>query len=205
MTKIKMCGLKRMTDILHVNEIQPEYAGFVFAKTSKRYVEPEDAEVFRKALSPDIEVVGVFVDEPVSNVIDLLKREVIDIAQLHGSEDVEYIARVKEETGKQVIKVIRMEAMFRKGRTLTEEMAEYPGSDYFLIDSGAGSGRTFDWNLLKGIDRPYFLAGGLNPDNVREAVTKLHPYCVDVSSGIESGGQKDKNKMVAFADAVRRN
>ena len=209
MTKIKMCGLSRNCDIEYANEIKPNYIGFVFAKKSKRYVSPEKAGELKALLSPEIQAVGVFVDEPEENVLELLKNGTIDIAQLHGNEKTDYIRHIKEKSGKPVIKAVKLdEAMSAKGLldALLEDSrnGNEPGPDFYLIDSGAGSGKTFDWDLLKDFDLPYFLAGGLSPDNAAEAVNRLHPYCLDVSSGIETDGVKDKDKMAAFAQAVRK-
>lgn len=198
MTKIKLCGLSRRCDIECANALRPDYIGFVFAKKSKRYVSPEKAKELKALLSPDIKAVGVFVNEPVGNVAELLSNNIIDIAQLHGSEDEEYIARLKALTDKPVIKAFRI----KSENDITS--AKNSKADFVLLDSGAGTGRSFNWNLLENIDRPYFLAGGLYPENVRDAIDKLSPFAVDVSSGIETDNFKDKNKMTAFVKAVRK-
>lgn len=198
MTKIKLCGLSRPCDIVAANEQKPDYIGFVFAPKSGRYVTYEKALELKRLLSPEIQTVGVFVDEHPQTVARLLQDGIIDIAQLHGVEDDDYIARLRLLTGKPVIKAFRIE-------TANDiEAATQSTADHILLDSGAGTGTVFDWNLLKRIKRPYFLAGGLDPHNVAEAVRTLHPFAVDVSSGIESGGVKDQTKMAAFAAAVRK-
>lgn len=198
MTRIKLCGLSRPCDIDTANELKPEYIGFVFAKKSKRYVTPEQAEELKRLLAPEIKAVGVFVNEMPENVATLLHAGVIDIAQLHGGEDENYIGQLRTLTDKPVIQALDIETA---GDLL---YAEECTADYILLDSGAGSGTLFDWSLIQNIKRPYFLAGGLRGDNVEEAVTMLHPYAVDVSSGIETNGYKDKRKMAAFVAAVRR-
>lgn len=198
MTKIKLCGLSRRCDIECANELCPDYIGFVFAKKSKRYVSPEKAKELKSLLSPDIKAVGVFVDEPIENIVKLLSDNIIDLAQLHGSENEEYIARLKALTDKPVIKAFRI----KSENDITS--AENCKADFILLDSGAGTGRSFNWNLLENIDRPYFLAGGLYPENVANAIDKLSPFAVDVSSGIETDNFKDKNKMTAFVKAVRK-
>ena len=198
MTKIKLCGLSRACDIQAANELKPDYVGFVFAPNSKRYISPEMAAEFRKMLSPDIRTVGVFVDEEVERVADLLNQTIIDMAQLHGREDEGYIKRLKSLADKPVIKAFRITGV------QSTASAESSPADYILLDSGAGTGRTFDWELIRHIKRPYFLAGGLEEGNVKDALTQLHPYAVDVSTGIETGGQKDKAKMAAFVAAVRK-
>lgn len=198
MTKIKLCGLSRPCDIEAANELNPEYIGFVFARNSKRYVSPDKAKQLKKMLSSDIGAVGVFVNESVEMVAELLRKSIIDVAQLHGNEDEDYIKQLRKLTDKPIIKAFRIET----AKDITA--AKYCTADYVLLDSGAGTGTIFDWKLIQNIERPYFLAGGLSPDNGAEAVTILHPFAVDVSSGIETDGVKDKTKMAAFVAAVRK-
>lgn len=198
-TKIKMCGLTRPEDIQAANEIMPEYIGFVFAAKSSRYVSPETARGLKRLLSPEILAAGVFVREAPEVIVGLLNAGVIDMAQLHGGEPEEEIRRLRELTEKPVIKAFRIES----GRDI--ELAQASSADYVLLDSGSGgTGTAFDWNLIQHAERPYFLAGGLTPENAARAVDLLHPYGVDVSSGIETDGKKDKRKMAAFAAAVRK-
>ena len=197
MTKIKFCGLTGDCDIDAANELRPEYVGFVFAPKSKRYVMPERAAELKSRLEAGIKAVGVFVNDDLYHVAELLNRGVIDIAQLHGSEDEEYIGQLRQLTGKPVIKAFRI----KTAEDIAE--AEKCTADHVLLDSGAGTGEVFDWKLIKNMKRPYFLAGGLSPDNVENACEQLTPYAVDVSSGIETDGVKDKAKMAAFAAAVR--
>ena len=198
MTQIKLCGMKRPVDIEVVNELKPDYIGFIFAKKSKRYVDPDTAGELKKLLSPDIKAVGVFVNEEASNVAKLLNENVIDMAQLHGDEDEVYISKLRKLSDKPIIKALKI--------TSEDDIkkADESSADYVLLDSGAGTGMVFNWGLIKGIKRPYFLAGGLNPENVAEAVNTLNPYAVDVSSGIETDGFKDKDKMTAFVSNVRK-
>lgn len=198
MTKIKLCGLSRPCDIEVANELRPEYIGFVFAGKSKRYVTPEKAKELKKLLVPEIQAVGVFVNENPETVACLLNSGVIDIAQLHGSEDEDYIKQLRKLADNTIIKAFYIES----ARDIAT--AEHSAADYVLLDSGAGTGTVFDWKLIQNISRPYFLAGGLGPDNVEHAVKLLHPFAVDVSSGIETNGHKDKRKMAAFAAAVRK-
>ena len=200
MTKMKFCGLTRPCDMEAVNEIKPEYIGFVFAKKSKRYVTPQKAMELKKLLSPEILAVGVFVGEEPEVIAGLLENGTIDIAQLHGSEDEEYIRKLKTMTDKPIIKAIQV----TDESTYAETKLPSCSVDYLLLDSGAGTGTTFDWNKIEKLCKPYFLAGGLSPDNVEEAIELLHPYAVDVSSGIEEDGVKSKEKMAAFAAAVRK-
>ena len=199
MTRIKLCGLSRPCDIEAANALQPDYIGFVFAPKSRRYVSPEPAAGLRKRLDPAIRAVGVFVNERPETVAALLRAGTIDVAQLHGGEDAAYIDRLRALTGQPLVQAFRMESE----RDIAAAQAST--ADFVLLDSGAGgTGTAFDWTLLCGIRRPYFLAGGLDPDNVGNAVRLLRPYAVDVSSGIETDGKKDRNKMAAFVAAVRK-
>lgn len=198
MTKIKLCGLQSLNDVIAANAVQPDYIGFVFAKTSKRFITQQTAEELRKKLDRKIVVVGVFVNEPVEIVAELLNKGTIDMAQLHGNESEEYITFLRKKTDKKLIKA------FSVSEAKNLQAAYSCSADYILLDSGSGgTGKSFDWNLLRDFDRPYFLAGGLNINNVSEAVNRLHPYAVDVSSGVETDGRKDDAKMAAFINAVR--
>lgn len=199
MTKVKLCGLSRLCDIEAANELKPEYVGFVFVPKSKRYVSMEQAVELKKHLHPDIKVVGVFVNERLETVAALLKDGIIDLAQLHGNESEQYIKQLQMRTRKPVIKA------FCINSKQDTEAARASGADYVLLDSGTGgTGTVFDWSLLQTMDRPYFLAGGLEGNNIQNALKTLRPYAVDVSSGIETDGRKDKNKMAAFVSAVRK-
>ena len=198
MTRIKLCGLSRPCDIEAANALKPDYIGFVFAPNSSRFVTPEHAARLKRMLNPSIRAVGVFVDEDPEAVARLLRDGVIDMAQLHGREDEAYIRELRRHTGRPILKAFRI----RSESDLAA--ADRCTADGILLDSGAGSGTVFDWTLLRSVKRPYFLAGGLGPDNVEGAVERLHPYAVDVSSGIETDGGKDPEKMAAFVAAVRK-
>lgn len=198
MTKIKMCGLSRPCDIDYANEIMPEYIGFVFAKRSKRYVSPEKAFELRQNLDKNIIPVGVFVDSDINFVAELVNKKIIDIVQLHGSEDDNYIESLRKLVSVPIIQA------FTIGKLEDIQKAEKSPAEYILLDSGKGSGKTFNHSLIRDLKRPYFLAGGLTPENVREIAQILKPYAVDASSSLETAGYKDVNKMRAFADALRR-
>lgn len=198
MTKIKLCGLTRPCDIKTANRLKPEYIGFVFASKSKRNVTPEKAAELKRLLAPNIKAVGVFVNENPEGVACLLNIGIIDIAQLHGDEDEAYIRQLRTLTDKPVIKAFRVKT------ELDIKAANESCADYVLLDSGAGTGTAFDWKLIKSMKRPYFLAGGLDLNNVENAIKTFCPYAVDVSSGIETDGLKDKMKIAAFVDAVRK-
>lgn len=197
--KIKLCGLTRPCDIEAVNELQPDYIGFVFAKKSRRYVSPEKAEELKAMLAPGIQAVGVFVNEEPEQIAALFEAGTIDVAQLHGQESETEIRRLRELTDHPMIQAFRIDT------EQDVERANASTADYVLLDSGAGgTGTVFDWDLLQAIRRPYFLAGGLDTENLGTVRAKLNPYGVDVSSGIETDGYKDKKKMTAFVAAARK-
>lgn len=197
MTKIKLCGLKRTCEIEWVNELKPDYIGFIFSKKSRRYVNPGEAGKLKAMLHSSIKAVGVFVDAKPEVIAGMAELEVIDAVQLHGSEDEAYLRELKRR-----IKIPVFQA-FRITSAEDVKRAEESSADMVLLDAGAGCGEVFDWSLLKDMKRPYFLAGGLTPENVSQAIKRLHPYGVDASSSLESEGLKDSIKMAAFVEAVR--
>ena len=211
MTQIKLCGLKRQSDIEIANELKPEYIGFVLWEKSSRYVSRDEAYSLKKALLPGIKAVGVFVDEDIEKVASLLNDRIIDIAQLHGHEDGRYIERLKELSPQcQIIKALKV----RDKESFLMELDGFAlaGPDFFLLDSGTGSGQSFNWEILqspevtdklKDLSKGWFLAGGLDAANVAEAIEKLRPMAVDVSSGIETEGKKDPDKMREFVREAR--
>ncbi|MFI3129584.1 MAG: tryptophan synthase subunit beta, partial [Bacillota bacterium] len=201
MTKIKICGLKREIDVINANELMPEFVGFVFAK-SKRQVPKETVKILKSKLDKNIKAVGVFVNEDIDFIIELADENIIDIIQLHGCETFECIAKIKKllpET--EIIKAINVQSI---SNVLAWENSQV---DYLILDNGAGgTGEKFDWNILSGLEnfsKKLIIAGGLNPQNVSEVI-KTNPYGVDVSSGVETDGFKDKDKMFAFVQNVRK-
>ena len=198
MTKIKICGLRRTEDIIYVNDLKPDYVGFVFAKNSRRYVEEQKARQFRYKLLQDIETVGVFVDEDIEHIEKLIKLGVISMVQLHGSEDEEYIKRLRQNINQPIIKA------FNISSKTDIEVAQKSSADYILLDHGkGGTGEVFDWTLIQDVGRPFFLAGGLSSLNVSEAIESTSPYAVDVSSGVEDGLYKSYDKIQKFINHVR--
>ena len=197
MTKIKICGLKSEDDISYVNELKPDYIGFVFLQGRKRYVSPSRPAHLRGLLDPSIPAVGVFVNEPLEQVIALAKSGTIQMIQLHGQEDEAYLKELRKHCSQPVIK-----AFIIKTKEDMEKALSF-SSDYLLLDNGLGTGEAFDWSLIQNIDRPFFLAGGLNPGNAASAIKLAHPYALDVSSGVETDGKKDYEKIKAFIHAVR--
>lgn len=199
MTGIKLCGLSRECDIRWANEVMPEYIGFIFAKKSRRYVSPEQARSLKGILDPGIRAVGVFVNEEPEKIEVLVEAGIIDIVQLHGQESEEYIQGLRSRIRVPVVKAFRVQTM------ADIQAARNSSADWVLLDSGAGgTGSSFDWDLLSAMTRPFFLAGGLDPDNAAEAVTGWHPFAVDVSTGIETDGWKDRKKMMDFVRNVRK-
>lgn len=198
MTKIKICGLYRERDIDFVNQYLPDYAGFVISfPRSHRSLSPEKAGKLVRLLNPGIPAVGVIVNQPLEQAARLLEEHVVDILQLHGSESGDYIRALKERTGQEVWKAFQI-----RSRADLDAAKACP-ADRIILDNGAGTGEVFDWALLKGFDRPFFLAGGLGPQNAVRAVKTVHPYGIDLSSGVETDGLKDKGKISSVIASVR--
>ena len=198
MAKIKICGLKRLEDIEIVNRYKPDYIGFVFAD-SKRKVMHDLASEMKQNLDSSIKSVGVFVDEDIDEIIRLYEDGTIDIAQLHGLEDEEYIRRLKQKSNYQLEIINAIEMSDEK------DLKDYDNSlaDYLLLDSGKGSGKTFDWRLIrKDLKKEFFLAGGLNAENISNAIEEFDPYAVDLSSSVETDGYKDELKIKKVMEAV---
>jgi len=197
MTKIKICGLFRPEDIEAVNLYQSDYAGFIinFPK-SHRNISPAVLKQLKSKLDPRIKSVGVFVDRPLKEVRNLLEEGIIDIAQLHGSEDSDYI-KALQMGGYEVWKAFEIQ-----DRSDLERAIESP-ADKILLDAGKGQGRTFSWDILSGLKMDYILAGGLHSGNVEQAIRSLHPLGLDISSGVESDGLKDAKKIEEVIRIVR--
>lgn len=198
MTKIKLCGLMRPEDAEAANELKPDFAGLVFWERSRRFVDQDQAKLLRQILEPSIPAVGVFVDQPMDRILELLDQDILQMAQLHGHESEEELNYLKVRSGRPVIRAVKV----RSEKDLL--FARHSAADYILLDNGTGTGETFDWTLMDDrLARPIFLAGGLNEENVKDAICRYRPYAVDVSSGIETEGRKDPEKMKRFVRAVR--
>ena len=198
MVKIKICGLKRLEDIEIVNRYKPDYIGFVFAD-SKRKVSHKLACELKENLDSDIIPVGVFVDAPQEEILELFNDGIIEVAQLHGSESEGFIKELKEKT-EDKLKIINAIEMSED-----IDLSDYESSqaDFLLLDSGKGSGKTFDWRLIrKNLRKDFFLAGGLNSSNIKEAISEFDPYAVDLSSGLETDGFKDENKIKEIMEVI---
>ena len=186
--------------------VSPDYIGFIMGfPKSHRNITIERAKTLRAGLKEEIQVVGVFVDAEISMIVDACAQKVIDIIQLHGREDIRYIERLKAvlasvEVQAKIIKAIQVKS--KEDLTLIKEVP----ADMILLDAGMGDGKLFSqeqMELLKSVNRDYFLAGGLNPENVSELLESLHPFGVDVSSGVETEKKKDRKKIRRFVQNVR--
>ena len=198
-TKIKICGLRRMEDVQAVNEAKPDFCGFIIeVPKSFRSVTADQVKELAAGLDRDIQAVGVFVNAPETLAAELLNQGIISMAQLHGQEDEAYIRRLRKLTDRPLIKAFSVRT--RKDA----EKAMESTADYILLDQGSGgTGIPFDWSLLPVIERPFFLAGGLGEDNLETAVHRMHPYAVDLSSGVETDMWKDPVKIKRAVDIVR--
>lgn len=204
MTKVKICGLMRDEDVDAVNACRPDFAGLVFAK-SRRQLMPGNARIMAGHLEAGIIPVGVFVDEPPEDVAEIASYCKLGAVQLHGGEDNAYIAKLRRnlKRGVKIIQAVRM-----MGEESLER-ASASNCDLLLLDAwnpgqAGGSGMAFDWRLLQGFECPYLLAGGLREDNLEEALERLRPYGVDVSTGVETDGRKDAGKIKRFVELSRR-
>ena len=201
--KIKICGLSRPEDISVINEVLPDYAGFIINyPRSPRSVSPLRVRELTCRLDRRIQAVGVFVDSPPQLPVRMLREGVLAAVQLHGQESPDYIRSLKEQTGCPVIKAFPV----KKAGDLKPAL-ESP-ADYILLDHALGeNGIVLDWELLAGINRPWFLAGGLGSDNLSEALEHLAPFAVDVNSSLETAGRKDPDKirkmMAVFKDSIK--
>ena len=214
-TLVKICGLRRPQDAEAANRVLPDFAGFILSTGFRRSISPEQALTLRNILDPQIRTVGVFVDEPLESLIRIARSGCIDMVQLHGHESDTAIAEIAAMTGLPMIRSFRI-----SGRADLIAAAS-SSADWVLLDSGAGTGQSFDWEMLEQFLReegsggrtpclnlfpgghPWFLAGGLSAENAGEAVRRLCPTAVDVSSNVETDGWKDPAKMEAFVKAVR--
>ena len=204
MVKVKICGIKNLQDVQAVNKHRPDFAGFVFYPLSKRYVSLIVARRLKAALNRHIKTVGVFVNAPVEEIAAAAELGIIDLVQLHGDEGNAYIAELKKICKLPIIKAVRVQDENDIKR------ADYYDCDYLLFDTYSqsaygGTGRQFNTQLLKGvkIHKPYFIAGGLNAENVRRALKGLKPFAADVSGGVETDGGKDAAKIKAFIKQVK--
>lgn len=197
MTKIKICGLFRECDIDYVNEAKPDYAGFILNyPKSHRNVPPGTAQELRSKLLPEIKAVGVFVNQPAETVISTARFVGLDAIQLHGNEDNDYIDHLKEIINIPIWKAfkVKTEAALRQ--------ALLSSADEILLDNGYGTGESFDWSMVKDFNRSFILAGGLNPENIPDAIETLKPFALDISTGVETQKVKDRDRILAAVKAA---
>ena len=203
MTRIKICGLSRLEDVAGVNAAMPDFAGFVMnVPGSRRSIGIETLKRLSPALDPAIIPVGVFVDAPRELIIRLFKERLIRVVQLHGSEDETYIQELLKDLcpGDGPPPVIRA---FKVTDAKDVARANACSAPMVLLDGGAGDGKCFDWSLLKEVRRPFMLAGGLNVQNLAQALDAVSPWAVDLSSGAETEGVKDREKIMQLVSLVR--
>lgn len=200
---IKICGIRRTEDISYVNEFKPDYIGFVFAE-SKRRITVENAAELKKMLSNDIKVVGVFVNCPIERIAEIQKTAGLDVVQLHGDEDVSYLQKLKKNVKCNIWKAVRVRDQY------DIEKADSIGVDMLLLDSFSpdsygGTGKTVNTEIINKAQfkTPFFLAGGLNCDNIKQAINQVLPNGVDISGGVETNGFKDKDKIKNIINLVR--
>ena len=202
--KLKLCGIRRPEDISYVNAFPPDYIGFVFAK-SKRQVTAEQAAALARELRRGIQTVGVFVNEPLENLLHIARTARLYVLQLHGDEDKVYITALRQHTDLPVWKAVRVtdaESLQRADNLFADRLL----LDSFSPAAYGGTGKTANWTMIQTArpQTPFFLAGGLTIDNLTEAIETVHPEGVDLSGGIETNGYKDKEKIKAVVEQVRQ-
>ena len=198
-TKIKICGLCRPADIDYVNAALPDYGGFVFYEKSRRNVTPGQAAILREKLMPGIVPVGVFVDAKPRRIKELYDSGVIDIVQLHGGEDDRFIENLRN-----LLPGVGIWKAFGVRSAMDLAAAKASNADMVLLDNGCGTGQCFDWSLAANLGRPLILAGGLTPENMSEAIRSFRPFAVDISSGVETEKGKNRAKILAAVEKVRK-
>ena len=202
--KVKICGITSWTDARRAVEAGAQFLGFNFYRPSPRYIQPAAARRIIRRLPDGIAAVGVFVNESEANMLAVARRVGLDYLQLHGDEPPEQVARLKREIP--VIKAVRVRDSFRPKQLDSFVRASAILLDGFDARRHGGTGKTFNWNLARGSNgsRRIFLAGGLTPENVAEAIRVARPYAVDVCSGVEARpGRKDPARIVALMWAVK--
>ena len=192
MSKIKICGLKRLQDIDYVNALKPDFIGFILTSGFGRSITKETAKALKTRLDKGIKAVGVFVNDDAEVINSFVADGIIDMVQLHGNESADFCKAINAP----VIKVFKPEAF--------DKISEYePFADYFLFDSGTGTGKTFDWGSIPKTEKPFFLAGGLFAGNLEKAINRVKPFAVDLSSSVETDGFKDFEKIKKVMEIVK--
>lgn len=198
-TKIKICGLKRIEDVISVNVAEPDYCGFIFnVSGSRRSIGAEQLNILVDMLNPEIVPIGVFVNEKTDVILRIVRESGIRMVQLHGQENGEIIHTIQSKAQVPVIKAVSVRS---KGDVRSAVLSP---ADYLLFDCGeGGTGQTFDWNLLEDIPRPYFMAGGIGTHNMEEVLRRFSPFALDVNSSVETDRQKDGKKILAAVRMLR--
>jgi len=201
MTRVKICGLRRPEDVAAVNRFLPDYIGFVFAE-SRRRVTPDEARKLKNLLDPHIKAAGVFVNAPVQQVLEAVNTGIIDLIQLHGDEDEAYLKMIRQSTPYPIIKAVRV-----RSKSQILEAQKLP-CDMLLLDAYkrgqyGGGGEGFDLSLIPPLEKPFFLAGGLSLTNIAQKIAQCRPYCADISSGAETDGVKDPEKIGRIIGLIR--
>lgn len=204
MTRIKICGMRRVDDILYVNKYRPDYAGFILSEGFKRTIGFDSFCELDSRLDKDIKRVGVFVNEPTENILKYYAGK-LDIIQLHGEENAEYIGKLRENCSCEIWKAVRAKCAddIAKADALPVHKLLI---DSFSAGSCGGTGKRVDLDIFSqvNISKPFFLAGGLNEENVCEAIEKVRPYGVDFSSSVETDGWKDEKKIKRIVETIRK-
>ena len=201
--KIKMCGISKVETIPAIVEAKPDYMGLVFAP-SKRQVTVEQAKTLVDELHKQYEIktVGVFVNETVENLLKIAEEVKLDVIQLHGDEDESFIQTLKEQSNVEVWKAVQVRSAADAEKWI-DSSADMLLFDAYHKDERGGTGEVFDWSSLDEFERPFMLAGGIDSTNVARAIRTVRPYGIDISSGIETEGVKDDEKIKAFTNIVR--
>src|SRR3989338_10306528 len=203
MTKVKICGITNYEDAAHAAILGADYLGFNFYELAPRHVDESEVKKFIGRLPNHVKKVGVFVNQNPDKVKKIVKNLDLDLIQLHGDETQDYCSKLKAGTKKKIIKAFRI-----KEKEDIDKIKNY-NADYLMFDAHkegmfGGTGKTFDWKIIKGVNKPFFLSGGLNPKNVREAIRIAKPYAVDAASGVEANPRKkDYDKMKRFIEAAK--
>ena len=208
--KVKMCGISKVETIPAVVEAKPDYMGLVFAP-SKRQVTVEQAKILIEELHKQcinhydtkvVKTVGVFVNETLDNLVRIADTANLDAVQLHGDEDEAFIQSLKERTNVEVWKAVQIRSA-ADAEAWIDSSADMLLFDAYHKDERGGTGEVFDWSCLDEFERPFMLAGGIDSTNVARAIRTVRPYGIDISSGIETNGVKDDEKIKAFTNIVR--
>ena len=203
--RVKLCGMFRDEDVQAVAEARPDLCGFIvdFPKSYRSVTPAQLAGLCDRLLECEpagapVWRVGVFVDEPMEQLVRIVDAGCIDLVQLHGNEDTAYVDELRHRTGVGIIQAFRIRS------SADAAAAEASAADLVLLDNGQGTGEGFDWSLVASMARPFMLAGGLGPENVAQAIEEVRPWGVDMSSGIETEKLKDPAKMASAVAAVRK-